>query len=399
MTGEDAALAHAILGLSLRRWGTLQAFARPLLRNPERPIPLGTQVALAMGLAQLAWLPGVLEHAVVNESVDLAADRTLGFPPHKGLVNAILRKGARNREHLAQRLAELPASLDRSPFVERVLREALDGRQDGVEALWARICHPPRPFFRALDDGPVPPGLSADAHVPGALRLDPSAPFPREWLIRGSGMVQDLSSQALLDFPLEEAPARILDVCAAPGGKTTLLARRWPEAELVAIEHHPARARRLRENLAARKVEAQVEEADAVHWLEHHDEPFDLILVDAPCSGTGTLQKHPELAWIGGALDLARLARTQRRLLEAAAARLAPSGILLYAVCSWLPEESRAHRPWLEARFPFLRPLPLWPGGADQFRPDPLAWEGEGFRAFAYARPACSPDPRTEERT
>src|SRR5512133_3130674 len=123
--GEDAHLAQAMLGLCLRRWGRLQAWVKPKLKDPERGVPLGTQVALAMGLVQLAWLPGVSDHAAVNESVELAASRELGFVPHKGLVNAILRRAAKDRPALAAELEAFPAALDRTPATERALKAAL----------------------------------------------------------------------------------------------------------------------------------------------------------------------------------------------------------------------------------------------------------------------------------
>jgi 16S rRNA (cytosine967-C5)-methyltransferase len=130
---------------------------------------------------------------------------------------------------------------------------------------------------------------------------------------------------------------------------------------------------------------------DACAWLLRDGPSFDLIMLDAPCSGSGTLQKHPELNWLGGALDLARLAQTQRTLLEAALPRLAPGGLLIYAVCSWLPEEGLAHRERVLAAQPRYRPAAVWPapmgtedGPTSLFRPDPLAWAGEGFQAFAF---------------
>ena len=129
---------------------------------------------------------------------------------------------------------------------------------------------------------------------------------------------------------------------------------------------------------------------DAGAWLRLGGPPFDLILLDAPCSGSGTLQKHPELNWLGDALDLPRLVKIQQDLLEAAVDRLAPGGLLIYAVCSWLPEEARAHRERLLAARPRLAPAPVWPEAlgtgpdpASFFSPDPLAWPGEGFQAFA----------------
>ena len=395
--GEDAQLAQALLGLCLRRWGRLQAWVKPKLKDPDRGVPLGTRVSLAMGLAQLAWLPGVSNHAAVNESVDLAATRDLGFLPHKGLVNALLRRASKDRAALAAELDALPASLDRSPAVARALGAALapHGAEGELEALWARLQQPPRPDYRLLE-GEIPEGLVPVAGLPGCLCLEEGAPFPRPWLEAGGGMVQDRSSQALLAYQWERPVTRILDACAAPGGKTTTLARRHPGAAITALEVHPKRAARLRQTLEQRGVEARVIQADAAEWLEGNAAVFDLILLDAPCSGSGTLQKHPEWPWLKHD-DLPRLTGLQRRLLSAAAERLAPGGLLIYAVCSWLPEEGIAHRDWLVEARPDLHPAEVWPAalGAEvdgraglsaTFRPDPLRWEGEGFQGFAVRR-------------
>lgn len=177
LSPEDAGLAQAMLGLALRRWGRLQAWASARLKDPGRGVPLGTKVALALGLVQLAWLEGVADHAAVNEAVALAADRDLGFPPHRGLVNALLRKAAADRPGLARQLEALPASLDRSPFATAVLEAAAGADGDRREALWARLQVPPRPAFRALR-GEVPPGLEPDPDLPGCLRPAAGATFP-----------------------------------------------------------------------------------------------------------------------------------------------------------------------------------------------------------------------------
>lgn len=389
---EDAAFAQAVLGLCLRRWGRLQDWIRPRLKNPERGLPLGSQAALTLGLAQLAWLDGVSDHAAVHESVSLAADPELGFPPHRGLVNALLRQAAKDRVGLREDLDRRPAALDRTPFAERVLDAALPGGDPGArEALWARLQVPPQPTFRALGHAPLPEGLEPHPHLLEALRLGAGASFPRSWLASGQGMVQDLSSQALLGFHWDLEPRRILDVCAAPGGKTTVLAQRWPSAEIFALERDPKRIQRLRQNLEARRVQAQVCEAEASVWLAQGGKPFDLILVDAPCSGSGTLRKHPELTWIGDRIDLRRLASQQSALLHAALRRLAPGGCLLYAVCSWFPEEGARHLaglpPDVQTTAPWPEALVRREDGRELFGPDPLTWEGEGFQAFVLRRP------------
>lgn len=393
LSGPDAAFAQALLGLCLRRWGSLQAWVRPRLKDPRRGVPVGTQVALATGLAQLAWLEGVAPHAAVNEAVDLAADGELGFPVHKGLVNALLRKAGADASRLRSEL-ETFVSSDRTEFVDWALESALAPRaqESRVAEAWAKLRQPPRPAFRALR-GEVPEGLEPDGNLEGALRLKPEAPWPLAWLKAGEGMVQDASSQALMAFACSEAPARILDACAAPGGKTTALARRFPNAAITALERSPSRAARLRDNLVLRQVAAEVVEADAADWLQGASQTFDLILLDAPCSGSGTLRKHPELAWIGSDLDIRDLVKRQRELLDAAWPRLAPGGLLLYAVCSWFPEEGLAHRATFLSAHPDAEDAALWEarfglGDAASclFLPDPLTWEGEGFQAFALRR-------------
>lgn len=387
LSPADAALAQAMLGLALRRWGRLQAFVEPKLRSPARGLPLGSRVALALGLVQLAWLPGVADFAAVSESVALAADRELGFPPHRGLANAILRAAAQDRTATAEALEGLPSALDRTPFAERILDACAPLDR---EALWARLQTEPVPCFRELRPGSAPEGLEADPAAPGALRLGPGAPFPRAWLASGDGMAQDRSSQALMAFAWEGAPKRILDACAAPGGKTTALARRYPGAELFAVEKAPKRAEALAGTLQRRGVDARVVVEDAAAWLRKGGRPFDLILLDAPCSASGTLRKHPELVWTGHAIDLGRLAAVQRDLLDAALPRLAEGGLLIYAVCSVFPEEGRAHLEALQRDRPEIEAAACWPpalGGAF-FRPDLQAWDGEGFQAFALERRA-----------
>jgi 16S rRNA (cytosine967-C5)-methyltransferase len=192
--------------------------------------------------------------------VELLTHKDIGFKPHKGLVNAILRQACKDRGGLAAELDSLPAQLDRSPFAEKLLKAALGDRRtpENAEALWARLQQPSSPAFVALR-GDVPDGFERDAQFPDAWRITPRTRFPREWLVSGAGMAQDISSQVLMVFrwSTETAePRRILDVCAAPGGKTTTLARRWPQALVIALEQNPDRARRLRENLAARQVGA-----------------------------------------------------------------------------------------------------------------------------------------------
>jgi 16S rRNA (cytosine967-C5)-methyltransferase len=391
LSGEDSALAQAILGRTLRAWGRLQAWVLPRLKQQGRGIPPGSQIALSMGLAQLAWLDGVSDHAAVHETVELVQDPELGFPPHRGLVNALLRQASKDRGSLRKELEGLDPALDRTPFVERILDAAAGPDPRRRATLWERLQRIPGPAFRCLR-GEIPPGLEPDPALPGGLRRVEGAPFPQEWLRSGAGMVQDRSSQALMGFRWgQQPPRRILDACAAPGGKTTALAARFPGSELIALEKDPRRARRLGENLRVREVPAQIVVAEAVEWLGGSPAPFDLIVVDAPCSGSGTLAKHPELTWIGDQIDLTRLVEQQATLLEAAIAALAPGALLVYAVCSWFPDEGEAHATRIKASHPELETADVWPrawGPEGLFRPDSLDWDGEGFQGLAFRAPS-----------
>jgi 16S rRNA (cytosine967-C5)-methyltransferase len=386
LSAEDAKLAHAILGHCLRKWGRLGAWCSKNLKDPVRGLPTNTKIALHIGLAQLAWLPGVASHAAVSEAVELVSMRGIGFLAHKGLVNSILRAASKDRARLGAELESLPTSLDRTPIAERLLKDALQGgfSLENAEALWHKLQQPPSPAFVVLRGEP-PSGLVKDAQWPNAYRLMQGCPYPLDWLRSGEGMVQDLSSQALMRFDwanLHSRPLRIADLCAAPGGKTTSLFYRWPNSQLFAIDQSPARARRLGENLKARNVSAQIDVADAAAWLCGQTEPFDIILIDAPCSSSGTIRKHPEIVWTLLEPDICRLAIAQAKLLEAAIPKLAPGGLLIYSVCSWFPQEGICHLSRLRRDSPNIRPAAVW-GCSHIFCPDPLTWEGEGFQAFA----------------
>ncbi|MBY0335628.1 MAG: RsmB/NOP family class I SAM-dependent RNA methyltransferase, partial [Acetobacteraceae bacterium] len=183
---------------------------------------------------------------------------------------------------------------------------------------------------------------------------------------------------------------RVADLCAAPGGKTAQLAAAG--AEVVAVEHNPRRAARLRENLARLRLPAEVVVADAAAWRP--EARFDAVLLDAPCTATGTIRRHPDVPHLKRQADVAPLAELQRRLLAAAAGVLKPGGRLVFATCSLQAEEGEAH---LAASLPGLEPDPVRPeevpgleaaitrGGGLRTRPDLWAERG-GMDGFFVAR-------------
>ena len=390
LSTADASLAHAILGNIFRHWGKIQAYVDDALTRPDKHLPLETRMVLALGLSQLAWLSGVADYAAVNESVLWISDPRKGFPAHQGLVNALLRHAARNRSNLANTIDAYPHYLDQSLFTKHALRHALgaDFSSSHAQDLWRRWNQPPRFYFRILDvTHPTPEGFIPDTHLPNCWRLAEGTPFPSTWLGEHHGMVQDRSSQALLSFSWDRPVRNMLDLCAAPGGKSTGLKLKYPEAHLTCIEKHPRKSEQLKATLEQRKMPASVISADARTWLKDSPTKFDLIWLDAPCSASGTIQKHPDLTWIGDQINLASLADTQESLLYAALPHLHSGGLLIYSVCSWFPQEGIDHQKKILARYPHVTPAAIWSPdfGNSTFHLKPLEWEGEGFQGFALS--------------
>ena len=401
LTGGNARFAQDLLEHCLRSWGRLQAYAKPELHPSNGEVPLETQIILAMAFAESAWMGGLGAPAArepASASASHGAESAADPERHAALLNDLLRRAAKDPETLASDLAKLPPAMDRTPFTERLLEKALApfGLVGSKESLWSRLMAPHLPSYRAVVPGTEPQGLAVDAKVTGCLALEKGGLPPRGWLSSGGGMVQDRSIQAFLNFQWDGPVHQILDVCAAPGGKTTNLALRFPEALFFAVEFNNRRARRLQETITLRGLRGRMAEMvvqDAELWMRQSKHEFDLVLVDAPCSGTGKYQEHPDLGWVGSKIDLAALGALQRKLLEAALLRLAPGGLLLYGVCSWLPEECAEHLAWVLQAHPDFLPARVWPAGmgvdpgsTNFFRPNPLTWEGEGFQGFALMK-------------
>jgi 16S rRNA (cytosine967-C5)-methyltransferase len=371
LDGRDRAAAHRLAAAVLRRLGTLEALLEPLLRKqPPEPV----RHVLRLGAAGLLLLD-TPRHAAVATAVGLA--RARGLAPFAGLVNAVLRRVA---EAGASALADLDAP--------RLDTPAWLWASWGASARAIAIAHQ----HEAPLDITQRPGVSIGS---GVLLPTGSVRFPAGTRVselpgfeQGGFWVQDAAA-ALPARLLAAAPGeRVGDLCAAPGGKTAQLAATG--ASVVAVERDPARAARLAENLRHWRLAPEIVQADAATWTP--PERFDAVLLDAPCSATGTIRRHPDVPRIKRPRDVRALAETQDRLLAAAAAMLRPGGRLIYSVCSLQPEEGAArvaatvareglwHDPFTPAEFAdvpealtsegFLRTLPsMWPelGGMDGF--------------------------------
>ena len=361
---RDRSAAHRLAAAVLRRAGTLDALIEPFLRK-EPPAPVRN--VLRIGAAGLLLLDTPI-HAAVGTAVALA--KTKGLTPFAGLTNAVLRKIA----------AAGPAAL-----------EALDSpRLDTPPWLWASwganaraiaVAHQQEaPLDLTLKPGTAPPE-NAELLPTGSVRFPPGtrvADIPG--FDQGALWVQDAAAALPARLLNAQPGERIADLCAAPGGKTGQLAATG--ATVTALERDPARLDRLAGNLAHWGLHADLIQADATTWTP--PELFDAILLDAPCSATGTIRRHPDVPHLKRPNDIKTLIQAQDRLLAAAAAMLKPGGRLIYAVCSLQPEEAEPRI----ATPPNLRPAPFT---ADELamlpdartpegnlRTHPALWPGRG---------------------
>jgi 16S rRNA (cytosine967-C5)-methyltransferase len=360
---RDRAAAHRLAAAVLRRAGTLDAVLEPFLKKAP---PAAVRHILRLGAAGLLLLD-TPPHAAVATAVGLA--RARGLAPFAGLVNAVLRRVA---EHG-------PAAL-----------ETLDSpRLDTPPWLWAAWGREARAIAEAhQQEAPLDLTLRPGAAAPPGGTLLPNG----SWRYPSGTRVTELPGFAEGDFWVQDAAAAlpamlvgarpgeaIADLCAAPGGKTAQLAAAG--AAVTAIDRDPARLVRLRENLSRLKLDVTTIAADAATWQP--PAPLDAVLLDAPCSATGTIRRHPDVAHLKRPRDVEQLAAGQDRLLDAACAMLRPGGRLVYAVCSLQPQEGAERIRAALSRLPLV---------SDPFAPAELAGLPRTGEGWLRTTPALWPE-------
>jgi 16S rRNA (cytosine967-C5)-methyltransferase len=359
LTPEDRRLAHELV-LGVIRWrGELDYLINATADRPAEKLDLAVRVALWLGLYQLRHLARVPEHAAVSESVEIvkSGKRWRAAP----LVNAALRKAARDRpeapdERVRDSLNRLSISLSHPRWMLERWTARLG--EAGAANLARADNEPPSHAFRvnalrAPSLARVMTELAGEgvetresALIPGARVVTAGHLTPASRAVReGWVYLQDEASQLVASLVGARSGERVLDVGAAPGGKSSQLAAAMGNSGLVvAVDLHPARLTTLAatcQRLAARIVRPLA--ADAAADLPFAPRvAFDRVLVDAPCSGTGTLRRNPEIKWRLSATDPARFADLQSALLDCAAERVRPRGRLVYSTCSLEPEEDEA---------------------------------------------------------
>jgi 16S rRNA (cytosine967-C5)-methyltransferase len=327
---RDRAFARLLVATVLRRLGQIDSLIASCLANPLPPRAAQVHDILRLGIAQLLFLH-TPAHAAVATSVDLAQNR--GFPVHKGLVNAVLRRLCVEG---TERLATHDAARLNTP--------------SWLWQSWTR--HYGEDVARAIGTAHLreaPLDLTLRANATGWCESLGATPLPTGTLRRaGGGAVSTLPGYAEGAWWVQDAaaalPARlfgdvaglhIVDLCAAPGGKTAQLADAG--AFVTAIDRSSRRLDRLVANLKRLSLPAAAIAADALTWQP--ERPVDAVLLDAPCSATGAIRRHPDVPHLKRPGDVARLASIQDKLLHAAVEMLQPGGMLVYCTCSLEPEE------------------------------------------------------------
>ena len=353
LADRDRGLVRMLTATVLRRLGTLRHLVGRFL---ERGLPGDAprvETALLIGAAQILFMD-VPDHAAVDLSVRLVqADRRAARFP--GLVNAVLRRVAQEGPPLLAELDAVP--LDTPDWLYQRWRRNFG--DDAARAI--AIAHgrePPLDLTVKSDAaswaqrlrGRVLPTGTVRTTTQGNVALLPG-------YNEGAWWVQDAAAALPARLLGDISGKQVADLCAAPGGKTAQLA--LAGARVTAVDRSANRLARVRDNLARLGLQVETIAADATEW---QGGPFDAVLVDAPCSSTGTIRRHPDVAWLKREADIASLAEVQRRLLDRAVALTKPGGRIVYCVCSLEPEEGEQQIEALLAREPGLRRIPVEAG-------------------------------------
>ncbi|MBV9630342.1 MAG: methyltransferase domain-containing protein [Xanthobacteraceae bacterium] len=349
---RDRALARQIVGTALRRLGSLRYVLDQCLDHGFPREAPRVETALLVGATQLLFLD-VPDHAAVDLAVRLAqSDRRAAR--YDRLVNAVLRRITRSG-------ADMLAGGDTLALDTPGWLMGRWSRHYGVETAraiaLANRSEPPLDLTVKADRQGWATRLGATVLPTGSLRLIPSGPISQlPGYDEGAWWVQDAAAALPVRLFGDITGQAIADLCAAPGGKSAQLASRG--ARVTAVDRSPTRLERVRENLTRLSLTAEIVLEDASAW---QGGSFDAVLIDAPCSSTGTIRRHPDIAWLKQEADLAGLAKLQARLLRHAVSLTKPGGTIVFCTCSLEPEEGEELTARLLAEETGVRRVPIEP--------------------------------------
>lgn len=348
LADRDRALARSIVMVALRRLGTLRGLLNRFLEKGW-PRKCGSlEWVLIATAAQLLYLD-VPDHAAVNACVQAVRLDPLAAP-FAGLANAVARNVARHKDE--------PDPED--PFVDApawlsARWRKIYGDETAAAIAAAHRSEVPLDLTVKADPGLWAERLDGDLVAADSVRLRVSTPVPQlPGFAEGAWWVQDAAAALPARLVRAQEGERVADLCAAPGGKTAQLCATG--AHVVAVDRSAERLKRFTENLARLGLAADAQVADAATFQAP---PFDAVLLDAPCTATGTMRRHPDVGWTKRASDLAALTAVQSRMLDRAASLVRPGGRLVYCVCSIEPEEGEMQIAALLRRNPDLSRSPI----------------------------------------
>jgi 16S rRNA (cytosine967-C5)-methyltransferase len=350
---RDRAFARAIAATVLRRLGSLDAVLAAFM---ERPLPAKdgrAKAILLCGAAQLLLLD-TPAHAAISLAVDQCRQepRTRRFDK---LTNAVLRRVAREG---GERLAQLPAALDIPEWLMARWR-ACYGDSTATAIAAASLAEAPLDLSVKTGAESWAERLGGAVLPTGSVRLAAGGRIgDLDGYSEGAWWVQDAAAALPARLLGDVAGLEVADLCAAPGGKTAELAAAG--ARVTAVDVSAERLKRVAENLARLKLDARLVVADATAWQP--EARFDAVLVDAPCTATGTIRRHPDILRLRRDADIASLAETQRKILAHAATLVKPGGTLVYCTCSLEPEEGERQIDAFLALHPAFHRVAITPG-------------------------------------
>lgn len=326
LESRDRAFVKQLLMLSLKRHGEIQAIIKSALDQPDKALPSQVEDCLTLGVVQLLWMD-VPDYAAIDTTVELV--KTNRSPKHAGLVNAVLKKVMRLREATpaTSPLMNLPEWMQKTLIADY-------GHETAEAICTASILE--APLDLTLVPGTSFPETDATILPNGTVRLKEHGAVPQlDGFSEGTWWVQDAAASLPAKLLGDIKGKTVLDLCAAPGGKTMQLAAAG--AHVIAVDRAESRLKRVEENLQRTKLSATCIAADAKTFKP--DVNVDCILLDAPCSATGTLRRNPDVAFHRTPEEILKLSTLQTALLAHASSLLKPGGKLVYCVCSLLKAE------------------------------------------------------------
>ena len=349
LDGRDRALAMELANGVLRWYWKLDHLLGQFLKKPLRNKEHDLKLLLLMSLYELVEL-STPDYAVVNEAV--STSKVLGKQWAKAMINGVLRNFIRDQEACLRKMESNQEAYYSHPYwlIALLKQDWPDHWQAILKAnnqrppLWLRVnaAQNNTEAYKALLDEQ---GLSSSVHdfALQALRLEQGVDVTSlPDFAQGSVSVQDAGAQLAAGLLDVKKGQRVLDLCAAPGGKTCHVLELEKEIEMVAVELEEKRMSRVKENLSRLNLEAELIVADASENSWWDGKPFDRILVDAPCSSTGVIRRHPDIKVLRWEEDIKSLVGVQQKILQQAWQMLAPGGKLLYVTCSVLRQENEA---------------------------------------------------------